>query len=68
MSDKTEYPPNHKPGMKVPKGGSSCLSCKYYLGSNRCGNQYFAKWHESFLIPYPADSYCSDWWEPKEKT
>lgn len=60
-----EYPADHKPGMEVPKGGSSCLSCEYYKGDNICGNKYFIQWKGDDRIPAPPDEYCSDWWEPK---
>lgn len=60
------YPPDHVPGMKVPKGGSSCLSCSYYIGNNKCGSKYFQKWMKSDVIPFPAAEYCSDWYEPKQ--
>ena len=61
-------PPNHQPGMRVPKGGSSCANCKY--GEVRedgphCTNNYFVDWHGESKLPAPADEYCSDWWEPK---
>lgn len=62
-----EYPADHKPGMRVPNGGSSCLSCKYYAGDDECGSTYFIQWNGSNKLPYPADTYCSDWWEPKGK-
>lgn len=63
-----EYPPDHVPGMKVPKGGSSCSSCEY-LGDDgqTCNNEYFQKWNGSNQLPAPADEYCSDWYEPKEQ-
>jgi hypothetical protein len=63
-----KYPSNHKPGMEVPIGGSSCSSCKY-LGEDKktCINQYFILWNGSKLLPAPADKYCSDWYEPKGK-
>jgi hypothetical protein len=59
------YPPDHKPGMRVPKGGSSCSSCKY-LGKDKrtCTNKDFIKWHGSEVIPGKIDEYCSDWYEP----
>lgn len=59
-----ELPPNHKPGIKVPKGGSSCSNCKFWNGSE-CTNEYFIKWNGSGTIPAPPDEYCSDWYEPK---
>jgi hypothetical protein len=60
------YPADHKPGMQVPKGGSSCASCEY-LGADgkTCKNTYFIAWNGSDTLPAPADEYCSDWWEPK---
>lgn len=67
---KTEatYPPDHKPGLRVPKGGSSCASCEY-LGSDEktCTNKYWIKWKGDNKLPYPADEYCSDFYVPKEK-
>ena len=67
---KLEFPADHKPGMRVPKGGSSCKSCKYLKdAANRiCGNEGFIDWNGSNKIPAPIDSYCSDWYEPKNKS
>jgi len=62
---KATYPPDHKPGMKVTKGGSCCKNCEYVNG-NKCTNEYFKRWHGSDVIPAPTDEYCSDWWEPKD--
>lgn len=60
-----EFPADHKPGMRVPKGGSSCASCEYYKGNMTCGNEYFIKWNGSPNIPAPKpDEYCSDWYDP----
>jgi hypothetical protein len=61
-----DYPPNHQPAMRVPKGGSSCSSCEY-LGKDRktCTNDYFIRWNGSNKLPAPADQFCSDWYEPK---
>lgn len=65
---KFELPGDHKPGMAVPRGGSSCASCEYYQGNMTCGNQYFRQWHGSNVIPAKSpDEYCSDWWEPAKK-
>lgn len=61
------YPDDHKPGMKVPKGGSSCSSCEYLQDGGNCSNEHFQKWNGSSKIPAPVDEYCSDWYEPKEK-
>lgn len=63
---KPQYPEDHKPGMAVPKGGSSCESCEYYKGDMKCGSEYFIKWNGSDKIPAESpDEYCSDWYEPK---
>jgi hypothetical protein len=62
-------PFNHKPGLPVPKGGSSCSNCEY-LGKDgeSCTNRHFIKWNGGNRLPMPADEYCSDWWEDsKEK-
>ena len=60
-------PPDHKPGMVVPQGGSSCASCRY-LGADgeSCTNAYFVMWNGTDRLPAPADHYCSDYWEPEE--
>lgn len=65
---KATYPANHKAGMIVPKGGSSCASCEY-LGSDSktCTNKYFIKWNGSNFLPAPADEYCSDYYEPSDE-
>lgn len=57
------YPADHKPGMKVTKGGSMCANCKFVSGQ-KCTNPYFVKWNGSDVIPGPTDEYCSDWWMP----
>lgn len=59
-------PKGHKPGLRVPLGGSSCESCEYFKGGRICGNQYFIQWNGSSTIPAEPDEYCSDWWEPKK--
>jgi hypothetical protein len=62
---KTEYPPNHKVGMRVPKGGSCCANCKFWDGKD-CESKYYRMWNNrSGKIPAPPDEYCSDFWEPK---
>ena len=58
------YPKDHKPGMRVTKGGSCCANCEYVNGQE-CTNEYFIKWNRSNKIPAPTDEYCSDFWEPK---
>lgn len=60
-----EYPADHKPGMIVPKGGSSCFSCEYLNKNKECTNKYFIRWNGSGKLPAPPDQYCSDWYENK---
>lgn len=62
---KAEYPADHKPGMRVPKGGSDCSKCRYFKAPQTCRNEYFQKWRGSDRIPAPPDEYCSDWFEAK---
>jgi hypothetical protein len=64
-------PKNHKAGLKVPKGGSCCLNCEYWVDGTekkqgKCTNKYYQKWAGTDSIPYQPDQYCTDWWEPKE--
>lgn len=68
QASKAEYPPDHQPGMRVPKGGSMCKNCEFLKdAANRiCGNKYFIKWNGSNKIPAAVDQYCSDWYEPEE--
>lgn len=63
---KPQYPSDHEPAMRVPKGGSSCSSCEY-LGKDRatCTNRYFIQWNGGDDLPAPADEFCSDWYEEK---
>lgn len=67
LASKATYPDDHKAGMRVPKGGSSCASCEY-LGKDKksCTNKHFIKWHGSDVLPAPADEYCSDWYEHED--
>lgn len=61
------YPRNHEPGMRVPAGGSSCSSCEYVSGDMKhCTNKYFIRWHGGNVLPARADSFCSDWYIPKQ--
>ena len=65
-SRKPTYPPDHRAAMRVPKGGSSCKTCRYLgKGGDTCTNHYFVKWHGSANLPYPADEFWSDWYEEK---
>lgn len=64
---KPTYPKDHEAAMRVPKGGSSCASCEYLEGTDKCNNKYFIKWNGNNKLPIPADEYCSDWYEPAKK-
>jgi hypothetical protein len=58
----------HKAGMKVPKGGSCCANCKYWDTEQEvCTSEYYKNWAGTDTIPYKADEYCTNWWEPIEK-
>lgn len=59
-----DYPPDHKVGMRVPKGGSDCAKCEYVQGQN-CKQKDFIKWNGSNVIPAPTDEYCCDFFEAK---
>lgn len=56
-----EYPPNHKLGIEVPEGGSSCSTCKF-LGKDHktCLNKEFIKWNKSDILPFKDENYCCD--------
>ena len=64
---KYELPPDHKAAIKVPKGGSCCINCKYWSdGENKCQNTYYQQWtNGDGEIPQAPDEFCSDWYEPK---
>jgi len=57
------YPTDHKAGMKVPKGGSSCAVCEYLKGPHECGNPHFIKWNDGPNFVPPSDEFCCDWFE-----
>jgi len=65
---KSYYPANHKLGMIVPKGGSSCAKCRFVSEEKtNCANKGFQRWNSDVnkaedpsLIPAPADEYCCD--------
>lgn len=61
-------PDNHKAGMKVPKGGSSCANCKFLSEDGKnCGNKYWIAWNGgNAKLPAPADEYCCDWFKSKK--
>ncbi len=66
------YPRGHRPGTKVPRGGSSCYNCRWVRpdgespGGSSCANRYYQDWSGTNHIPEAATEYCSDWWEPQE--
>ena len=61
---KPTYPSDHKPAMQVPRGGSSCKTCRFVTKDLcHCGNEHFVAWHGTPELPFPADEYCSDWYE-----
>jgi hypothetical protein len=62
------YPADHVPALRVPEGGSSCASCRWLSDDHKhCCNRHFIRWHGSDRLPYPADEFCSDWWEHWEE-
>ena len=62
---KATYPSNHRPAMQVPKGGSSCATCRHVSRDlKHCASPFYVKWHGNPLLDYPADQFCSDWYEP----
>jgi hypothetical protein len=63
------YPDDHRAAMQVPKGGSSCATCKYVSKDlKHCANKHFIAWFGTPDLPFPADQYCSDWFEPAKGT
>ena len=66
---KAVYPANHKAGMQVTKGGSMCQNCGLWeANGNKCISEYWIKWNGGKKeIPYPADEYCCNWWEPNKE-
>ena len=66
---KPQYPADHKPAIRVPVGGSSCASCEYLKPDGKhCRNPYFIEWHGTDKLPFPANEFCSDWYEPSKKS
>lgn len=60
-----DMPPGHLPGMVVPKGGSSCSSCKFVSeDKEHCSNSYWIKWQKgNTKLPAAADQYCCDMYD-----
>jgi hypothetical protein len=70
---KYEIPEDHKAGMRVPKGGSCCATCEYWKYDDSqdkayCSNTHYQQWAGTDQIPFPADEYCTDWYEPAAGT
>jgi len=58
-----QYPPDHKPVMPVPKGGSMCLNCKFLTEDKKhCDSEDYIAFMGTSELPYRADEMCSDWW------
>jgi hypothetical protein len=65
-SPKLIYPGDHKVGMKVPKGGSSCAKCRYVTEDMKeCTQKDFVAWNHGPELPEKADEYCCDMFEAK---
>jgi hypothetical protein len=66
VKTKFALPADHKPGMRVPEGGSMCANCEYLKDEKKglCENPHFVAWNGSAKIPAPIHEYCSDWYEP----
>jgi hypothetical protein len=63
---KARYPANHQPILRVPRGGSMCLNCRFLGDDERtCTNRYYIEFHGTDRLPYPADQMCSDWWQAR---
>lgn len=61
-------PATHKAGLRVPKGGSCCANCKYWAAEEEvCVSKHYIKWAGTNTIPYAANEYCTNWWEPIPK-
>lgn len=63
---KFELPDSHEAAIRVPKGGSSCSNCRFVSADGKhCENHHWVQWNGGDnKLPYPADEYCSDWFEP----
>jgi len=65
-SGTVNYPASHQLGMKVPKGGASCASCKFVSKDLlKCANRQFVVWNGSKFLPQKADEYCCDLYKIK---
>lgn len=64
-------PVDHEPALRVPKGGSSCANCKFYVPQagtyGHCVEPNYIAWAGSTALPCPADEFCSDWYVPTRR-
>jgi hypothetical protein len=61
------YPADHKVGTRVPIGGSNCVTCEYLKADGKsCGKKLFTNWNGSEKLPFPANEFCCDFYEPIE--
>lgn len=63
------YPRDHVAMLRVPKGGSSCASCKYVdKAAHACKSAHYVRWNggDAKLPDHGLDELCSDWYEPAE--
>ncbi len=61
-----KYPKDHKVGMVVPKGGSSCEKCNFVRNAGlECVQKQFVAWNGSEDLPAPANEYCCDFFETR---
>lgn len=67
LAGEAVYPKDHKAGMRVPKGGSSCAVCEYLKGPHECGNPHFIEWNDGPNFKPPSDEFCCDWFEAADK-
>ncbi len=64
-----DYSENHKLGMEVPEGGSSCSNC-IFLGIDHktCKNKEWIKWNSgNNKLPVEDERYCCDLYNWKTK-
>jgi len=59
------YPSGHSVGMRVPRGGASCLKCRFLKGRTRCDNPNFVSWNggeanNGDRLPADANEYACD--------
>ena len=76
---KMVLPSNHKAGLQVPKGGSCCANCKWWVHKDNseeyhCINTYYQEWAGTHYLNdekgQPIEDpkkWCSNWFEPKTK-